>query len=534
MDAGLMPGGLADVLADKTPKEQFDALTGPSRLWWRYCQDAVRAMTQPAAGAGPAASASLLQQLSADEERLSSLFAGQAGSDEASRSFMESARMIADVTRVLGGCGGELREALRAVARYWARSGLLVPRPPATGPLLSDQCLSAMEPSLREPIRVLAKELARALAEDPESQGAGPSWAMALLTALRLAGVEPRRGGVTRVPVLFDKPDSAGGATGMLEICEFAGGPPGLYPDPEAMSSIHASEEFTAALIQAWSYAIRGQRVNGCVMWRLTLSDEAPVLLVVGGSLGAPLAIALREHLRGRAPRSRPWAAVQAAFLGLRPRCAITGALAPGDTLAAVGGMQAKIEAARASNWRLVAPQSNQAAAIHIPDGLHIYWASSLRRASRFAHRWRPVRTGIAAAAALALTGTGLAIRFDTAAADNASLQRAVNRPSMSRRKARRSTLRTQPRPRFWPRPRGASIHPASPRKPASGLSQPERATLPDTHPFCRRRSARCLQPGRHRARHGDQRERQAVECGHAPRDGITHPVLLRRVRGLL
>ena len=83
---------------------------------------------------------------------------------------------------------------------------------------------------------------------------------MALLTALRLAGVQPRQGRVTRVPVLFDKPDSAGGAAGMLEICEFAGGPPGLYPDPEAMSSIRASEEFTAALIKAWSYATRGQR----------------------------------------------------------------------------------------------------------------------------------------------------------------------------------------------------------------------------------------------------------------------------------
>jgi len=482
MDAGLKPRGLADVLADKTPKEQFDALTGPSRLWWRHCQDAVRAMTQSAAGAGPAASASHLQQLSADEERLSGLFASQAGSEEAGRSFMESAHMIADVTRVLGGSGGELRGVLLAAARYWARSGLLVPAPPVTGPLLSGQCLSATLPSLREPIRGLAGELAKALAEDPESRGAGPSWVMALLTALRLAGAEPWRGRATRVPVLFDKPDSAGGATGMLEICEFAGGPPGLYPDPEDMSSIRANEEFTDALIQAWSYAIRGQRVNGCVMWRLALSDEAPVLLVAGGSLGAPLAIALREHLRGRAPRNRPWAAVQAAFLGLRPRCAITGALAPGDTLAAVGGMQAKIQAARASNWRLVAPQGNQSAAIHVPNGLHVYWASSLRRASRLAHRWRPVRTSIAAAVALALIGTGLAIRFDTAAADRASLQRAVN---TSRRKARRSTPPNQPRPRYWPRPRGASIPPRKPGKACSRLMRNQNAPpFPTAHPF--------------------------------------------------
>ena len=110
MDAGLMPGGLADVLADKTPKEQFDALTGPSRLRWRYCKDAVRAKTQRPQGPGQRPVHPFSRSF-ADEERLSSLFAGQAGSDEASRSFMESARMIADVTRVLGGCGGELREA---------------------------------------------------------------------------------------------------------------------------------------------------------------------------------------------------------------------------------------------------------------------------------------------------------------------------------------------------------------------------------------------------------------------------------------
>lgn len=485
MDAGLVPGGLADVLADKTPKEQFDALAGPSHLWWRHCQDAVRAMAQSAAAAGRAASASHLQQLSADEERLSSLFAGQAGSDEAGRSFTESAHMIADVTRVLGGSGGERRGFLRAVARYWARSGLLVPTPPGIGPLLSDECLSAMEPSLREPIRVLTKELTRALAEDPESQGAESPWTMALVTALRLAGVGPWRGHVTRVPVLFDKPDSTGGETGMLQICQFAGGPPGLYPDPEAMSSIRANKEFTAALAQAWSYAIRGQRVNGCVMWRLTLSDEAPVLLVVGGSLGAPVAIALRDHLRGWAPRSRPWAAVQAAFLGLRPRCAITGALAPGDTLAAVGGMQAKIEAARASNWRLVAPQSNQAAAIHIPDGPHVYWASTLRRASRYARRWRPVRTGIAAAAALALTGTGLAIRFDTAAADRASLQRAVNTSihvaaeseTFDTTDPARAALLAAAAWRIDPTPQARESL-------LQAYAQPERATLPDSAPF--------------------------------------------------
>jgi WD40 repeat protein len=57
--------------------------------------------------------------------------------------------------------------------------------------------------------------------------------------------------------------------------------------------------------------------------------------------------------------------------------------------------MEAKLEAARASRWRLVAPAGNRDAAVHAPDGLHVYWAASLRQASGYARRWHPVRTGI-------------------------------------------------------------------------------------------------------------------------------------------
>ena len=131
-------------------------------------------------------------------------------------------------------------------------------------------------------------------------------------------------------------------------------------------------------------------------MWRLVLNDGAPLPFLRGESLGAAFAIALREHFRKHVSLTRPWGPVGTVFFGLRPRCAITGAIGIGETLAAVGGMEAKLEAARASKLRLVAPAGNRDAAVHVPDGLHVYWAATVRQASRYARRWHPVRTGIA------------------------------------------------------------------------------------------------------------------------------------------
>jgi hypothetical protein len=146
MDAGLMPAGLEDLLADKTPKERFDALTGPRQLWWRYCRGVVRAIAEQAAGVDQAVGGSCLQQLSGDEEHLRDLLEDQATSVDASRSFMESFHMIAEVTRALaGGSGEERREVMRLVMRYWARSGLLVPAPPGPGPLRLGRDLSAVD-----------------------------------------------------------------------------------------------------------------------------------------------------------------------------------------------------------------------------------------------------------------------------------------------------------------------------------------------------------------------------------------------------
>jgi len=371
--------------AHSTPKEEFDAVTGPDRTWWRYCQELVGG--QP----GGEGADTRLGQLSAAEERLRDLGAGQASSPDASRAFTAAVHMIAELARVLAGRAGtpdgELPDVVPAI-RFWARSGLLAPWPGGHRTPPRDESLPLVAPSLREPIRALAGAL--------DGRRADVSQAMVLLTALRLAGLQPRRGRVTRVPVLFDKPGSTEGAAGMLEIHGIPGLPAGLYPDPEAMSFVRADEEFAGALASAWSFAIRGRGADTCVVWRLVLSDGAAILSLRGASLGAAFAIALREHFRKQLSLRRPWQPVRAAFLGLRPRCAITGAIAADDTLAPVGSMTAKFEAARAANWRLVAPAENRDASVHVPDGLHVYWAATLREASRYARRWRPVRLGLA------------------------------------------------------------------------------------------------------------------------------------------
>jgi WD40 repeat protein len=366
---------LADRLSGKTPKQQFDAVVGAERLWWQYCQGGVRAQPD-----WPAA-----------RERLSRLVGEQASSEDASRAFMAAIHATEAVAQALSGgipdADGSGDQHLRPAMRYWADAGLLVPASCGPGQI-PGRTLSGMDPRLRRRLRAVMRV--------SDNQQGSAAWAMVALTALRLAGVRPRRGSITRVPVLFDRTDTAGGISGVLEIREFPGGPAGLYPDPEAMSFTLADEEFTRALAAAWSYASRGRTADHCVMWRLTIEGDVPVHSIGGGSLAAAFAVALREHIEKRASLRRPWTPVRAAFLGLRPRCAITGAIASGDALAAVGGMEAKIEAARARNWRLVAPESNEAAVVHVPDGVHVYWAATLRQASRCARRWRPVRTSVA------------------------------------------------------------------------------------------------------------------------------------------
>ena len=376
---------MSSLRADFTRKQEFDAIAGPERLWWRYCQDFIRDLSGEGAGAR-------LGELFQTEGHLTELGDTQASSDDIARTFIAAVHMVADITRGIAGHAGddvdeESPGTLARVARFWAHSGLLAPKPDGERVLLRDESLSPLAPALREPLRALAGTLG--------GDHTSAAQAMVLLTALRLAGLQPRSRRATHVPVLFDKTGT--GVSGVLQIRDLPGGPAGLYPDPEAMSFIKADAEFTAALAQAWFYATGRRLVDHCVVWRLTLNEGVSLPYLRGGSLGAAFAIGLREHFRKQLSLTRPWEPAGTIFFGLRPRCAITGAIGIGETLASVGGMEAKLEAARASKWRLVAPAGNRDAAVHAPDGLHVYWAASLRQASGYARRWHPVRIGIAA-----------------------------------------------------------------------------------------------------------------------------------------
>jgi WD40 repeat protein len=382
-----------------TPKQEFDAVTGPERLWWRHCQDVIRAL--PGESRLGESAETRLNALFAAEERLAELGDEQASSADSARTFVSAVRMITDMTWLAAqgtedDTSTDRLDAQTRTARFWEDSGLLA----------------------------------------PVAGGGHPdaSQAMVRLTELRLAGIQPRSRPATSIPVLFDK--TGAGVSGALQIHDLPGGPPGLYPDPEAMSFVRADKEFTRSLASAWFYAARGRVVDTCVIWRLDLNDGTAIPFLRGESLGAAFAIALREHFRKHLSPARPWEPVGTFFFGLRPQCAVTGAIDVDESLAAVGGLEAKLKAARYSRWRVVAPARNRDAAVHTPVGLHVYWARTLRQADRCTRRWHPIRTiitGLAAALAVALSILTLIDHQLMTADDNAAATQLLSvSPSLS------------------------------------------------------------------------------------------------------
>ena len=211
------------------------------------------------------------------------------------------------------------------------------------------------------------------------------------------------------------------GVAGTLELREFPPGPAGLFPDPRGMRNRRGDPAFADGLRLAWQFAAGAGRSGRCVLWRLSLDGGVPDYAIDGGSLGAAFAVALRELLRRpRGSRSGLLAVPRAFFVGLRPRCAITGVLATQrpaayDQLASrtaeghgsnkVGDMDAKLEAARAKGLRTIAPAANRASA-QPRATVPVDWAETIHQADRYARRVRPVRTAITAIAFLAVAGT--------------------------------------------------------------------------------------------------------------------------------
>lgn len=387
-----------------TPGQVVAALVGSRQLWWNCCQEAIR---------------SAPDWLDSEQvPRVLEFLTDNAHSGEAVSS---AAAAVAEISRALvadagpgppegkeedpGAAGGRdawRRAQLEKAVEHWRGAGVL-PRTATESGLLGDDALAAVAPVLAERIHTIITVL--------DDMGGGSARAMVAVTALLLAGAQPNRRAV-RVPVLFDRPDRADsdpvdtrGVSGTLELHEFPAGPAGLFPDPRTMSLVRADEAFTQAVTNAWTFASHRRRPGRCLLWQLTL-DNTPRTTVTGDSLGAPFAIALQELLSYPSPGRPSLTMVRQTFRGLRPNCAVTGAVTKDGHLTRVGGLPTKLHTAHRKHWRLVAPEDNHTDDLPIPDGVHVYWAATIRQANRHARRWRPVRTALAVFVVLILIGS--------------------------------------------------------------------------------------------------------------------------------
>jgi WD40 repeat protein len=315
--------------------------------------------------------------------------------------------------------GSALSEVVAQAADCWDGSpAVLMTEEPVSTP---EKAAASAHPALRDRVRQVLACL------DNVSTDAGQ--AMVAICVLLLAAEQPDAGRAVQVPVVFarpgERPAASRGVAGTLELREFPPGPPGLFPDPRGMRNRRADSSFDAGLRLAWQFAAGAGRGGRCVLWHLSLDAGAPDYAIDGGSLGAAFAVALRELLR-RPRGSRPGLlpVPRAFFIGLRPRCAITGVLATqrppaygtiasrtadGPWLDKVGDMDAKLDAAGAKGLRLVAPAANRASA-QPPATVPVDWAETIHQADRYARRVRPARTAMAAAALIVVAGISVGV----------------------------------------------------------------------------------------------------------------------------
>jgi WD40 repeat protein len=397
------PGGL----------QLFEKLTGNERLWWRCCLNAVQ--IQP----------SWLQYPDHDQAlrliRDTELVASAGAVLRAAEAVDLISQALATGTSVPAAQLSEL--TAHAIARW--DDSLAEPMSGATG-FTPKRAVASAVPGLRDQVEAVLASL--------ENVGTDGGQTMAAICVLLLAADRPDMGRAVRVPVVFERPgekQASSGVAGTLELREFPPGPSGLFPDPRGLRIRRADSAFDTGLRLAWQFAADAGRGGQCVLWRLSLDAGVPDYAIDGGSLGAAFAVALRELLRRpHGSGHGPLAALRAFFIGLRPKCAITGLLterppaayeqssartAKGPWLDEVGGMDAKLEAARIKGFRLVAPAANRAAA-HPRAAVPVDWAETIQQADRYARRIRPIRTAIASMA-LVLAALAVGLVATTAAA---------------------------------------------------------------------------------------------------------------------
>lgn len=181
-----------------------------------------------------------------------------------------------------------------------------------------------------------------------------PSAGFLTLLALYLTDAFPPVAGhrhplTVRVNVLFGR-EAGQGSTGELALHVLASGPPGLHPDPQAMTFTELDEAVIDAAASAWkTSAFAG--TDACVIWSVT-ENLVPCDHVFGNSLGAAFAVGLDEL----APRKWRPRMLRSRFLD--DTCAITGKVT-GSQLEAVGAYKEKLNAAKRAKLRVVAPSHN-------------------------------------------------------------------------------------------------------------------------------------------------------------------------------
>jgi WD40 repeat protein len=384
------------------PQAALHELLGERQLWWKCCSEAFRAdPTWLFDGRG--------------EERRAWLDETAPDRPADSLTPAEHAWLLSRTLSAPQDPDGGHEKVLAPLAETWRRSGLLS-EAATTGPTLpSGHSLDRLSPRVAGGLRSVVERIQDL--HGPVESNAPRS--MLVIAALLMAGVEPRRRPVVRVPVVFGRsagptgqaaPD--GGVTGILELREFPSGPTGLYPDPRTMAGVRSpNQQFAESLGHAWNAA--GPRREGrCVLWRLVLSDEhVPPARIEGPSLGAAFALGLRDLVRYPPSRRPSVAWIRGVFYGLRPRTAVTGALDADERLLRVAGMDAKLVAAYRKGFRLVAPEANRLDVAAAPESGDVKFAANLRQADRYARRLRLGRLAVAVVVLIAFATGGFALQ---------------------------------------------------------------------------------------------------------------------------
>ncbi|WP_164385657.1 WD40 repeat domain-containing protein [Streptomyces sp. OM5714] len=384
------------------PQAAVRELLGESALWWRCCGEAVR--DDPAWLAGRGA-----------EELRDWLAANAPDQEHAAAMRADHPLLLARALAPLDGGDEERDDTLRRLLGAWKSSGLLCSEAVFGPAQPSGHGLAKLSPRLAGGIDALLQRSQQLYHSTAPGAPSPAAEGLLVVATLMMAGIEPRKRPVVRVPVVFGRSPgqngeipAAEGATGVLELREFRPGPAGLYPDPRTMDGVNSrNAQFASALGTAWRLT-GAQAKNRCVVWRIILSDEpSPPERIEGPSLGAAFALGLRTLLRRQPGAGR----VRDVFYGLRPRTVVTGALDADGYLLRVAGMDAKLLAARRKGFRLVAPEPNRLeVSATAPRPGDVRFAATLRDADRYARQFRTGRIAVTALVLAAVTTGAFAL----------------------------------------------------------------------------------------------------------------------------